>query len=169
MPVGSSPHVRSMVRVGLCADPGWLTGLIWITGCMAAAIASRGPIGPAVAILSALGVILASWFLIVVELDDTPGQPHGVKDVRQATGPPPKKFKLHGLSPTIPELVLIGPRSSKKLASLPFQPSPLPPHSWDRPAIGRVRNRAKCTNPRRKILSKNTAYKKTSVMFPGGL
>ena len=35
----------------------WLTGRIWIAGCMAAAIASRGPIGPALAILFASEVI----------------------------------------------------------------------------------------------------------------
>ena len=52
----------------------WLTGLIWITGCMAAAIASRGPIGPTLATLFALGVILASWFPIQIELVDTAGQ-----------------------------------------------------------------------------------------------
>ena len=74
----------------------WLTGLIWITGCMAAAIASRGPIGPALAILFALGPILASWFLIVVELDDTPGQPHRVRGVQKATGPPRKSLSCIG-------------------------------------------------------------------------
>ena len=74
----------------------WLTGLIWITGCMAAAIASRGPIGPALAFLFAFGPILASWFLIVVELDDTPGQPHRVRGVQKATGPPQKSLGRMG-------------------------------------------------------------------------
>ena len=63
------------------------TGLTWIVGCMAAAIASRGPTGPALAALVALGVILASWFPIQVRLKDTAGQPHGAEGVRKGTAP----------------------------------------------------------------------------------
>ena len=58
---------------------------------MAPAIASRGAVGPALATLIALGVMPASWFPIRVELDDTPGQPHGAEGVRKATAPPPEK------------------------------------------------------------------------------
>ena len=72
------------------------TGPIWIAGCMAAAIASRVPIGPALATLVALGVILANWFPIEVKLEDAPGQPHGAKGVRKATGPPRKSLNCRG-------------------------------------------------------------------------
>ena len=74
----------------------WLPGRICRTGCMAAAIASRGPVGPALATLFALRVILASWFPIQVELEDTPGQPHGAEGVRKAMGPPRKSLSCRG-------------------------------------------------------------------------
>ena len=51
---------------------------------MAAVIASSGPMGPTLAFQFALGVILASWFPIQIELVDAPGQPHGAKGVRKS-------------------------------------------------------------------------------------
>ena len=50
---------------------------------MAAIIASRGPMGPILAIQFALRVILASWFPIQVELVYTRGRPHGARGVRK--------------------------------------------------------------------------------------
>ena len=50
---------------------------------MAAIIARRGPMGPALAIQLALRVILASWFPIQIELMYTPGRPHGARGVRK--------------------------------------------------------------------------------------
>ena len=47
---------------------------------MAAVIASSGPMGPILVTQFALGVILASWFPIQVELVDTPGRDKCVLD-----------------------------------------------------------------------------------------